>query len=51
MKKKTILKDYFKALTDVAGQGAAREESFYSCLEALFQQFATSTGSKVKGSR
>ena len=44
MKKKTILKDYFKALTDVAGQGDAREESFYSCLEALFQHFAVSTG-------
>ncbi len=44
MKKKAILKDYFKALTNVAGQGDAREESFYSCLEALFQQSATSTG-------
>ena len=42
MKKKTILKDYFKAITDVAGQWDAREESFYSCLEALFQQFAAS---------
>ncbi len=44
MKKKAILKDYFKALTNVASQGDAREESFYSCLEALFQQFAMSTG-------
>jgi len=44
MKKKTILKDYFKAITDVASQGDAREESFYSCMEALFQQFATSSG-------
>lgn len=43
MRSKAILKDYFKALTDVAGQGDAREESFYSCLEALFQQSATST--------
>jgi hypothetical protein len=33
-----------KAITDVVSQGDAREESFYSCLEALFQQFATSTG-------
>ncbi|MBW1793795.1 MAG: N-6 DNA methylase [Deltaproteobacteria bacterium] len=39
-----MLKDYFKAITDVAGQGDAREESFYSCLETLFQQFATSAG-------
>jgi len=44
MKKKTILKNYFKALADVATQGDAREESFYSCLETLFQQSATSTG-------
>ncbi|MBW1676722.1 MAG: hypothetical protein JRF30_12720, partial [Deltaproteobacteria bacterium] len=44
MRSKAILKDYFKAITDVAGQGDAREESFYSCLETLFQQFATSAG-------
>ncbi len=44
MKKKAILKDYFKAITDVAGQGDAREESFYSCLEALIQQLAISSG-------
>ena len=44
MRSKAILKDYFKALTDVASQGDAREESFYSCLETLFQQFAVSTG-------
>ncbi|MCK4389053.1 MAG: N-6 DNA methylase [Desulfobacterales bacterium] len=44
MKRKAILKDYFKTITDVASKGDAREESFYSCLEALFQQFATSTG-------
>ena len=44
MRSKAILKDYFKALTDVASQGDAREESFYSCLETLFHQFATSTG-------
>ena len=40
---KAILKNYFKALTDVARQGDAREESFYSCLETLLQQFAAST--------
>jgi len=44
MKRKAILKDYFKAITDVASQGDAREESFYSCLETLFYQFATSAG-------
>ncbi|MFQ6117920.1 MAG: DNA methyltransferase, partial [Candidatus Bipolaricaulia bacterium] len=44
MKSKAILKSYFEALTDVARQGDAREESFYSCLEALLQQYASSTG-------
>ena len=43
MKTKAILKDYFKSITDVASQGDAREESFYSCLETLLQQFAAST--------
>jgi hypothetical protein len=43
MKSKALLKDYFKAITDVASQGDAREESFYSCLETLRQQFAAST--------
>jgi hypothetical protein len=42
--KTTLLKDYFQALADVASQGDATEESFYSCLEKLFQQFAVSTG-------
>jgi hypothetical protein len=44
MKIKAILTDYFKSIADVAGQGDAREESFYSCLEALLQGIATSTG-------
>jgi hypothetical protein len=44
MKSKAILTDYFKAIADVAGRGDAREESFYSCLETLLQQFAASTG-------
>lgn len=44
MKRKATLTLYFKAITDVAGKGDAREESFYSCLEGLFQQFAASTG-------
>ena len=43
MKTKAILTNYFKAITNVAGQGDAREESFYSCLETLLQQFAAST--------
>jgi hypothetical protein len=41
---KTILKHYFQALADVARQGDAREESFYSCLETLLQQVAAATG-------
>jgi hypothetical protein len=43
MKTKPILTDYFKSITKVALQGDAREESFYSCLETLLQQFAAST--------
>lgn len=43
MKSKAMLTDYFKAITDVASQGDAREESFYSCLEMLLEQFAAST--------
>ena len=31
MKSKAMLKDYFKAITDVASQEDAREESFHSC--------------------
>jgi len=44
MKSKAMLTHYFKAITDVARQGDAREESFYSCLETLLQQCAASTG-------
>jgi len=40
---KAILTNYFKALANVASQGDAREESFYSCLETLLQQFAAAT--------
>jgi len=43
MKSKVTLANYFKAITDVASQGDAREESFYSCLETLLQRFAAST--------
>jgi len=35
MRSKVMLKDYFKAITNVASQGDAREESFYTCLETL----------------
>ncbi len=44
MKKKAILKDYFKALTDVAGQGDAREESLYSYLETPLVSRSRDTG-------
>ena len=44
MRSKAMLNHYFKAITDVTRQGDAREESFYSCLEALLQQVAASTG-------
>ncbi len=44
MKSKAMLKDYSKSITDVASQGDAWEESFYSCLETLLQQFAASSG-------
>ncbi|HUT16391.1 MAG TPA: DNA methyltransferase, partial [Anaerolineae bacterium] len=44
MKRKGLLTDYFKAMTAVARQGDAREESFYSCLQTLVQKFAASTG-------
>jgi len=42
MKTKAMIKNYFKAITNVASQGDAREESFYSCLETLLQRFAAS---------
>ena len=44
MESKAILDNYFKVITEVASQGDAREESFYSCLETLLQQYAESTG-------
>jgi hypothetical protein len=43
MKSKVILTNYFKSIANVASQGDAREESFYSCLETLLQHFAAST--------
>jgi len=44
MKSKAMLTYYFKAITGVARQGDAREESFYSCLQALLLQVAASSG-------
>jgi len=44
MKTKAIITEYFKGITDVARQGDAREESFYSCLETLVHNFAISVG-------
>ncbi len=41
---KATLTNYIKALADVARQGDAREESFYSCLETLLQQVAAAAG-------
>jgi len=41
---KAVLKGYFSALTDVARQGDAREESFYPCLKDLLEQVAQATG-------
>ena len=41
---KATLTNYFKALANIAWQGDAREESFYSCLETLLQQVAAAAG-------
>ena len=41
--KKTIFKKYFQRLAEVAASGDAREESFYSSLEALLEQVAEAT--------
>ena len=43
MKGKAILTDYFSAISHTAIPGDHREESFYSCLETLLQQFALLT--------
>jgi hypothetical protein len=39
-----VLTNYFKAIAAVDRQGDAREESFYSCLEALLLQVAAAAG-------
>lgn len=43
MKRKGLLTNYFKAITAVARQGDGREESYYSCLQTLVQQFSASS--------
>lgn len=39
-----ILTEYFKSLAATAARGDAREESFYSALEGMLEQVASSTG-------
>ena len=41
-----MLKAYLKEITKVANRGDAREESYYSILERLLQEYAESTGKK-----
>jgi len=41
-----MLKSYLQKILEIARQGDAREESFYSILEALINEFATSTNKK-----
>ncbi|GAI20668.1 unnamed protein product, partial [marine sediment metagenome] len=40
MKDKAIFRSYLKNLHKIMGQGDAREESFYSALEALIDAYA-----------
>ena len=44
--KKPIFNQYFQRLAEMAASGDAREESFYSSLEALLEQVAEATGRK-----
>jgi len=41
-----MLKTYLKKLTEIAGHGDAREESFYSALSDLLHSYAESSGRK-----
>ncbi len=41
-----MLKSYLKKIFEVAKRGDAREESYYSCLEELFKNYAESTNKK-----
>ena len=46
MTHKSIFTKYLKDLADVAGQGDAREESFYPALEAMLNGIAEASGKK-----
>ncbi len=41
------LRDYLRRISDVAGRGDAREESYYSTLGSLLQEYAESIGRKA----
>ena len=41
-----MLKSYLKKICEVANRGDAREESYYSILEKLLQEYAESTGKR-----
>jgi hypothetical protein len=41
-----MLKPYLKKIHEIANRGDAREESYYSTLEALLDRFLESTGKK-----
>lgn len=41
-----MLKEYLKKISKIAKQGDAREESYYSILDGLLNQYAESTGKK-----
>ena len=39
-----MIKDYLKRIFDIAGRGDDREESYYSTIEKLFDEYTNSTG-------
>ena len=41
-----MLKSYLKRITEVSKRGDAREESYYSCLEELLNNYADSINKK-----
>ncbi|MBN2122709.1 MAG: N-6 DNA methylase [Deltaproteobacteria bacterium] len=41
-----MLRSYIRRISEIAGRGDAREESFYSTLEGFLSEFAQSTGRK-----
>ena len=44
MNRKSLFNSYFKNLSNVAGQGDAREESFYQPLADMLRELAQATG-------